>query len=219
MIFDLKDFYKTIRAPSEGLYKEKGSKFIAFAKAVFTESEFQEFQTEVKQLHNKARHHCYGFRIGIDGEHYRANDDGEPSGTAGKPILGQIDSNELTNIAIIVIRYFGGTKLGTGGLIVAYRSAAKAALENSVIIKKEILTEFKIAFDYKWMNGLLGAVKKIDAIILFKEFNAKPFLHIGIPRSKASAAIHRLKALILKKSLEEVSFQTGIEGFEIEKLD
>lgn len=215
----MKDFYKTIKETSEGLYKEKGSKFIAFAKAVFNETEFQEFQADIKKLHSKARHHCYGYRIGIDGNNYRANDDGEPSGTAGKPILGQIDSFELTNIAIIVIRYFGGTKLGTGGLIVAYRTAAKAALENNTIIENEILTEFKIEFEYKWMNGLLGAVKKTEAKILLKEFNAKPFLHIGIPRSKATAAIHRLKALILKKSLTEITFETSIEGLEIEQLN
>lgn len=125
------DVYNTIESISEGLFKDKGSKFIAYTFPSDSTERFQISLEKIKKEHIKARHFCYAYRIGIDGTLYRANDDGEPSGTAGKPILGQIDKYELTNIGIVVVRYFGGVKLGTSGLINAYRLAAKESIENS----------------------------------------------------------------------------------------
>lgn len=214
----MKDSFKTVRRDSEGVYKEKGSKFLAYVRPVLMEEEFQQFMQDIKKLHSKARHHCYAYKFGVDGNLYRSNDDGEPSGTAGKPILGQIESFEITNVGIIIVRYFGGTKLGTGGLITAYRTAAKEALENNEIIEKEILKEFKILFDYKWMSDVLNALKKTEVQIFEKAFNEEAFIHFGIIRSQEAAVLQRMKALILKKSLEEIEEDTKIEGITITEI-
>ncbi|PLX14682.1 MAG: YigZ family protein, partial [Marinilabiliales bacterium] len=132
------DQYLTISKPSEGLFKDRGSKFLAFAYPVSSEEEIKAFQEQLRSDYHDARHHCYAYMLGPKKENYRANDDGEPSSTAGKPILGQIRSFDLTNILIVVIRYFGGTKLGVGGLINAYKTAAEEALKNAKIIRKTL---------------------------------------------------------------------------------
>jgi uncharacterized YigZ family protein len=149
------DTYFTIAVPSEGEYKEKGSKFIAFTYFVSDESSIKEKLEQLKKEHFKATHHCYAYRLGIDGKNYRANDDGEPSGTAGRPILGQIDSFGLTNVLIIVVRYYGGTKLGTSGLINAYREAAKNALEKSQKIEKIIESIIEVSISYNQLNEMM----------------------------------------------------------------
>ena len=130
--------YKTIAANSEGIYKEKGSKFIAIASPVYSEDEFKTFLNQVKKDYHDARHHCYAFKIGLTDNEYRYNDDGEPNNSAGAPIYGQIQSFNVTNIAIVVVRYFGGTKLGVGGLITAYKEAAKDALQNIKIVNRTV---------------------------------------------------------------------------------
>jgi uncharacterized YigZ family protein len=152
--------YKTISQPSEGFYKEKGSKFIAIAFPVFSEEEFKNELANIKNRFHDARHHCYAYRIGIETVIERYNDDGEPSGTAGKPILGQIHSFELVNTAIVVIRYFGGTKLGTGGLITAYKTAAADALKNAEIITKHLKDEYVLSFNYDILGEVLALLKK-----------------------------------------------------------
>ena len=134
----MEDFYKTIAVPAEGLYKEKGSKFISFAYPVQTEEQIKGIVAELKDKFYDARHHCYAWMLGAGKKNFRANDDGEPSSTAGRPILGQIQSNDLTNILIVVVRYFGGTKLGVSGLIHAYREAAADALNHAEIIEKTV---------------------------------------------------------------------------------
>ncbi len=161
------DNYRTIEAPSTGDYKEKGSKFPTLAFPVYSEEEIKEILQRLRKEYYDARHHCYAYRLGADKLRFRANDDGEPSSSAGKPILGQLLSNDLTNILIVVIRYFGGTKLGVSGLINAYRTAAADAISNAKIIEKTVNDIIEISFDYLAMNDVMkvikdGALNQID---------------------------------------------------------
>ena len=157
--------YSTLKSTSESLYKEKGSKFYGYAFPVFSEEEVKEKLEEVRKIHNTARHHCYGYRLGVGiKERYRANDDGEPSNSAGKPIYGQLLSAEITNALIIVVRYFGGTKLGVGGLISAYKISAKEAIDAGEIVEQKIMDYYKINFEYPEMSEVMNFIKlqKID---------------------------------------------------------
>ncbi len=156
----LKSTYKTVEEISEGLYKEKGSKFIAYAVACYSEDEAKVFIEQWKKEHHQARHLCYAYRFGVNHDVYRANDDGEPNNSAGIPILGQIQSFDLSNILIGVIRYYGGTKLGVGGLITAYKTAAKEALESAVIVEKEIFEWVKLKFEYSDMPSVMSYIKQ-----------------------------------------------------------
>lgn len=155
----MEDTYKTISKPSEGLFKEKGSKFISFAYPVTSEDEIREIIQSLKKEHHSARHHCYAWRLGHEKLLFRANDDGEPSSTAGKPILGQIQSFDLTNILIVVVRYFGGTLLGVSGLINAYRNAALDAISQSQIIEELVEKQLLIEFGYGVMNEVMKIFK------------------------------------------------------------
>jgi len=153
-------FYFTIEKPSEILFVEKQSKFLAFAFPIESEEEIKNNLQQLKQLYPKATHHCYAWRLGNDKQNYRANDDGEPSGTVGKPILGQIDSNNLSNVLVVVIRYYGGTKLGVSGLISAYKNAASMVFQSSLIIEKEITTHLTLYCQYTELNDVLNHLKK-----------------------------------------------------------
>ncbi len=153
------DNFKTIIAPAEGLFKDKGSKFIAYAFPVETEEEVKDYLQIVKKEHFDARHHCYAYILGPDKEKFRMNDDGEPSSTAGRPIYGQLLSFQVTNIVVIVVRYFGGTKLGVSGLINAYKMATKDALENANIVQKEVEFDCSITFDYLMLNKMMKILK------------------------------------------------------------
>lgn len=157
MLFD--DTYKTIASASEGQFKDRGSKFLAYAYPVSTEAEVKEMLSLLKKEHFNAVHHCYAFRLGPDKQHFRSNDDGEPSGTAGKPILGQIQSNDLTNILVVVVRYFGGTLLGVPGLIAAYKSATAEAIANAKIIEKTVDEVYELHFPYAAMNDVMRILK------------------------------------------------------------
>lgn len=152
--------YKTIKKPSEGIYKEKGSKFLSFAYPINNEEDFKTIKTNIEQKYYNARHRCYAYRIGYDKAIYRSNDDGEPSNTAGKPILGQIKSYDLTFILIFVVRYFGGTMLGVSGLINAYKLSANSAIQNATIIEKIIQDTYKINFKYNTMNLIMRILKE-----------------------------------------------------------
>lgn len=154
------DVYKTIAGTAEGLYKEKGSRFIALAYPVRTEEEVKEIVADLKSRYYDARHHCYAYRLGADLKKFRANDDGEPSSTAGKPILGQIVSAGLTDILIVVVRYFGGIKLGVSGLINAYRAAAADALAQAVVVEKTVDEVFRISFSYAALNEVMRVDRK-----------------------------------------------------------
>lgn len=156
------DTYFTITAPSEGLYKEKGSKFLAFAYPVRTETEVKEHLERIKKEYFDARHHCYAYILGPHKDAFRINDDGEPSGTAGKPIHGQLLSTNLTDVCVIVVRYFGGIKLGVSGLINAYKTAARDALDNATVVEKTIDIGYHLHFEYPLMNDVMRILKDFD---------------------------------------------------------
>lgn len=164
------DSYLTITSPAEGLYKDKGSKFLAFAHPVNNLDEVKALHEKYKKEYYDARHVCYAYMLGADKEEYRANDDGEPSGTAGRPILGQIRSKNLTNIVVFVIRYFGGILLGTGGLIVAYKEATADALVHAEIIEKAVMLPRTLRFPYEKMNEIMRTLKDINARILSQDW-------------------------------------------------
>lgn len=156
-----KDTYKTIEvAVGDALFKEKGSKFIGYVFPVSTEEDVKNCIDELKKKHHSARHWCYAWQLGIEEINYRANDDGEPNNSAGQPIYGQILSKELTNVLVVVVRYFGGTKLGVGGLISAYKTTAKLILEEAAIVKKTIDVLYKLTFEYKDMNKVMRIIKE-----------------------------------------------------------
>jgi uncharacterized YigZ family protein len=157
---EIKDRYKTIEMKGQGLFKDKGSKFIAYAYPVESEEEIKEHIKHLKKEHHNARHHCYAYRIGNHGEQYRANDDGEPSGTAGRPILGQLLSFDVSNILVVVVRYFGGTLLGVSGLINAYKNATADVLNNLQIIEKTIEEKYMLRFDYPLQNHVSKIIKE-----------------------------------------------------------
>lgn len=156
-----KDTYKTIEKSFEGeIYKEKGSKFYGYAFSISNESQVKEFIDGLKAQHHKARHWCYAWRLGADTIRFRANDDGEPSNSAGQPILGQLVSFDVTNILVVVVRYFGGTKLGVGGLITAYKTSAKFVLQEAKVIEKTIDIYFKLTFEYEFLDKVMRVIKE-----------------------------------------------------------
>ena len=212
------DTYKTLAAASIGEFKDRGSKFVAYAFPVYTEEEWQEHLDHVKKEHFKARHHCFAFRIGLDKNNFRANDDGEPSGTAGRPILGQIDSFELTNIFVVVVRYFGGTKLGVSGLINAYKSATIEAFQQGTFIEKTVEDIFKISFHYGLMSNVMNAIKKLDLEIVQQEFANTAFIDIAIRQSETEETLRQLRSQISGIRIEEIDDVEKIEGLELNYL-
>lgn len=189
----MEDVYRTIEDCAEGLYKEKGSRFISFAYPVSAEEQIREIIAELKDKYYDARHHCYAWRLGPDKTHFRANDDGEPSSTAGKPILGQIQSNGLTNVLIVVIRYFGGVKLGVSGLIHAYREAAADALRNAVVIEKTNDMPLRIRFSYLVLNDVMKIVKEEAPEILERHFELGCEMLLSIRQSELQTFKARLQ--------------------------
>jgi len=189
------DEFITIKHPAQGLYKEKGSKFYGIIYPVKSEEEIKARLEEVKATYHDARHHCYAYRYGIEKEYIRMNDDGEPSSTAGKPIYGQIQSYELTNVLIVVVRYFGGTKLGTSGLIRAYKTAAEEAINKASIIKKVLQAKYMIEFDYSLMNDVMKFLHDENLTPLKKEFGASCKFTLGLRKSKEQETVQRLKKI------------------------
>lgn len=192
------DSYKTIKQISEGTYSEKRSKFLAFAFHVTTEEEIKEIVSEYRKKYYDARHVCWAYMLGAQRTEFRANDDGEPSSTAGKPILGQINKNELTDILIIVVRYYGGVNLGTSGLIVAYRTAAAEAIANAEIIKlydEEVVT---YDFPYVMMNDVMKIIKDMSPRIVNQTYDNTCEIQLSIRKSQAP---------LLKSRLEKLSFK------------
>jgi uncharacterized YigZ family protein len=181
------DTYKTINLPSEEvLFKEKNSKFFGYAYPVTTEEEVKEIIEQLKKEHFSARHWCYAYQIGTDKIQYRANDDGEPNNSAGLPIYGQIQSFDVTNILIVVVRYFGGIKLGVGGLISAYKTAAQMALENAVVVEKTINKHFVISFGYANMNKVMRIIKEKNLQITSQKMEMDCEIEIAIRKKKCS---------------------------------
>lgn len=202
----MESIYKTIAEKAEGLYKDKGSRFLAFGFPVSDESEIKSILTSLRKKYHDARHHCYAYRIGTDPFHYRVNDDGEPSGTAGKPIYGQIISHELTNILIVVVRYFGGTLLGTSGLVTAYRNAAASMLEAATLIEKSVLTTCCLTFPYSSLNGVMKIIKEEGIEPIHPVYDAECSLTLAVPLS----VLERFRAKMAL--LEGIAFEPKGKG-------
>lgn len=189
------DYYNTIEKPSVAEFKDKGSKFIAFAFPIADVSQFKENLAAIKKEHPKATHHCFGYRLGLDGNTYRVSDDGEPSGSAGRPILGQIDSREVTNILVIVVRYFGGTLLGVPGLINAYKTATALVLQVTPVIRKPVEVNYSLQFDYTIMNDVMTIVKQCNCTVLSQEMQLFCRIQIAVPKNRLEEVLYKLREL------------------------
>lgn len=196
--------FLTLVAPVEAEFKDKGSRFLAYAYPVQTETEIRQQVLQKREQHHKARHCCYAWRLGVDGNRFRTNDDGEPAGSAGRPILGQIDSAEVTNVLVIVVRYFGGTLLGVPGLINAYKTATARALQTAEKIQQDVCRQLQLSCDYAHLNEALRWCKQQQVQILTQDLQQSCRLEVLIPlvRFKSGmAALHQLRAIDVK--LEE----------------
>ena len=198
----MSDTYKTIITPTEGIYKEKGSKFLSFAIPVSSADEVKEIVKNYRKEYYDSRHVCYAYMLGADRKEFRANDDGEPSGTAGRPILGQINSRELTDILVIVVRYFGGILLGTGGLVVAYKEATTDALDQAEVVEKTVDETIYIVFDYVLMNEVMRIIKDTNAQISSQNFEDQCAMQLSIRKQDAdllSSKLDKLYGLHIKE--------------------
>ncbi len=189
------NFYYTIGQEAVAEYKDRGSKFLAYAFPISTADAFKKRLKKLKAEHPKAAHHCFAYRIGLDKNNFRTVDDGEPAGSAGKPILAQIDSKELTNTAVVVVRYFGGTLLGIAGLIQAYKTATSLALQLTPILQKPVLLPYQLEFDYTLLNDVMLVIKRFGCIILQNETQLFCRLVIGVPKKELEACIQKLDDL------------------------
>jgi Uncharacterized conserved protein len=193
MMFD--DSYNMLSTSGEGLYKEKGSKFIASAFTVMDENEAKSAISEIKKKYFDARHHCYAYMLGPDKAAFRSSDDGEPSGTAGKPILNQILSKDVTNVCVVVVRYFGGVKLGVSGLINAYKTAAREALENAQIVRKTVNEIYSLTFAYPLMNEVMRIMKEEDLAQLNPRFEMDCYLEFSTRKNEADRIVSKFKSI------------------------
>jgi uncharacterized YigZ family protein len=187
--------YNTIEKPSQAEYKDRGSRFLAFAFPIQGTDDYKKALKVLKEEHPKAAHHCSAFRLGTDGNNFRASDDGEPSGSAGKPILGQIDSKALTNVAVVVVRYFGGTLLGVPGLINAYKTATSLALQLTPIIEKPVLVSYELQFEYNLMNEVMIFVKRYHCLVLENEMQLFCRMVVGVPKGEEAHFTDRIADL------------------------
>lgn len=181
--------YRTLELPIQAEFKDKGSRFLVFAYPVQTAEQVRKHVDDLRQEHHKARHWCYAYRLGVDGNQFRANDDGEPSGSAGRPILGQIDSFELTDVLVVVVRYFGGTLLGVPGLIHAYKTSTQMALENAQIIEKNIEKTVRIRCEYPYLNEAIRIAKNHQVEIIEQDLQLDCRLTVRIPLANAEACL------------------------------
>jgi uncharacterized YigZ family protein len=198
-------YYYTIEQPSMAEFKDRGSKFFAFAYPAKDIDSCKKILAQLKKEHGKAVHYCLAYRLGVDGSTFRVSDDGEPAGSAGRPILGQIDSKGLTNVLVVVVRYFGGTLLGIPGLINAYKTATALALQLSPIIKKPIEIAYELNFDYHQMNEVMLLVKQYNCSVVEQTAQLFIQLQIGIPKNRLDEVLEKLGAL------REVSFKTTLK--------
>ena len=187
--------YYTIDSPSIAEFKDRGSRFIAYAYPIVNVSDFKEKLAALKKEHPKAVHHCFAYRLGLDGTIFRVSDDGEPAGTAGRPILGQIDSKQVTNVLVVVVRYFGGTLLGVPGLIAAYKTATAFALQTTHVVQKPILRNYRLQFDYTQLNDVMKAVKQFDCVVLKQDIQLFCSMEIGVPMRWLDEMMNKLNDL------------------------
>ena len=190
------DTYKTIINSSEGIYKDKGSKFIALAYPVSSEDEVKLHLEALRKEHHSARHHCWAYKLGALGDRYRCSDDGEPTNSAGKPILGQLEAFGVTDVAIVVVRYFGGVLLGVGGLMQAYKEAAKSALENSEIVEKVVMMHYIIEYPYEQSSAVQLVLKRFKSVIRSQSYTEVCAIHFSIAKSKSTECIFALQHII-----------------------
>jgi uncharacterized YigZ family protein len=193
MLFD--DTYRTIEKPAEGLFRDRGSKFLAFAYPVNSEANLKNNLAQLRSEHPKANHHCWAMRVSIDRSVFRLNDDGEPSGTAGRPILNTLLSHDLTNLAVVVVRYFGGTLLGVPGLINAYKMATEETLKQAVIIQKTVNDIYTIEFDYLQMNDVMRVIKDDGLTIINQAFDNNCSIRISIRKMQVNQTLSKLSKL------------------------
>lgn len=189
------DFYFTVEKEGVAELKDKGSRFIACLYPLSSVEEFKKIMERTKKGYPKASHYCFAYRIGLDGNTFRVNDDGEPSGSAGKPIFGIIESKQLTNVLVIVVRYFGGTLLGVPGLINAYRSATALVLQTTPVIQKAVEMEYELHFDYISVNDVMTVVKQYNCTVLSQELQLFCSMKIGIPKNRLDEALFKLKEI------------------------
>jgi uncharacterized YigZ family protein len=212
----MKDTFLTIAAPSTAEFRDRGSKFLAYASPVADERAALDVVDQLRREHPKANHHCYAYRLGLDQHNYRANDDGEPSGTAGRPILGRIDSRSLTQVCVVVVRYFGGTLLGTSGLINAYKSAAESALDAATVVERVVQDHFIIHFDYALMSPVMNALSRLELPQLDQDFGHSARIRTAIRRSEVPRVLQLLRAYVADIYPEEVTAEFSLPGFRIE---
>lgn len=193
------DSYFTIKQPAEGILRDRGSKFLAYAFPVRSEAEVKACLLSVKKEHPSATHHCYAWRLGADKAAYRANDDGEPSNSAGKPILSQIQAKDLTNVLIVVVRYFGGTLLGVNGLINAYKSAAEEALNQSEIEEQFIFFEYRIEFDFDAMSPVMRILKEFETKMVSNSYDEKNAIVFQVKKQHSEKLEEKFKELYTTK--------------------
>nr|WP_294794032.1 YigZ family protein [uncultured Mucilaginibacter sp.] len=193
MLFD--DTYLTILVPSEGVFRDRGSKFLAYTYPITSEAEIKDLVTHLKAEHPKARHHCWAMRLGTDRSVFRINDDGEPSGTAGRPILNVLLSREVTNVLVVVVRYFGGTLLGVPGLINAYKLATIDALDNATVIEKSVQDVYRLQFSHEMMNDVMRLIKENNLAILGQEFDNLCSLQVAIRKTRVNEVLGKLEKL------------------------
>lgn len=187
--------FNTIEKPSSAEFKDRGSKFIAYTFPVSSAEDFKARLNDIKKEHPKATHHCFAYRLGTDGNTFRVSDDGEPSGSAGRPILGQIDSKQLTNTLVIVVRYFGGTLLGVPGLINAYRSATAMALQLTPVVPKPVTARYTLQFDYTMMNEVMAVIKTCQCNIVLNEAQLFCKVIVEVPLSRLDEFLFRIESL------------------------
>lgn len=192
-LFD--DTYRTIAAPAEGIFRDRGSKFIAYAYPLKQEAEIKERVAALKAEHPKARHHCWAYRLTPDRAVFRLNDDGEPSGTAGRPILNTLMSSDLTNVAVIVVRYFGGTLLGVPGLINAYKTATQEALNVADIVERTVNDVYTVRFDYLRLNQVMRVIKEMNLIVSDQVFDNECLITLEIRKGQLNAALEHLNTV------------------------
>jgi len=190
-----KDFYNTVEQPAVAEYRDRGSKFIGYVFPLQDVADFKGKLNDIKKEHPKATHHCFAYRLGLDGNIFRVADAGEPSGTAGKPILGQIDSKGLTNVLVIVVRYFGGTLLGVPGLINAYKMTASLALQMTAIIQKPVEVLYTLHFNYTQMNEVMMILKQCNCQVIKQEMQLFCDMTIGIPKARKEEVLYKLNDL------------------------
>ncbi len=196
----IQDTYRSISAPSTGLYKDNGSRFLAFAYPVETEEEVKSHVDALRKEYHDARHHCFAYRLGLDGARWRASDDGEPSGSAGRPILGQIDSAGLSDILVVVVRYFGGIKLGIPGLIRAYKTSTQDALAAAEVVEKTAARRFRIVFDYLSMDSVMKVLKDMDIPQSGQSFGNECSMDVRVRLSQYEVFLARTQKLLLSLS-------------------